>query len=289
MTRTYEIDVEISSTRRAMGSKKEAIQCAQDRRRSGRRQPRSDHRSDGETAVILSMAERLKTARPGARYKFEKTDEGRPTLRADHPEPALNAALLHDTFATTSADVATGLRDQIMQVSRTGSEFKAEELNRMLAIVRGISPRDETEALLACQMAAIHNAIMVAARRLNHVENIPQQDSSSNMFNKLARTFAMQMDTLKRYRATGTQTIQVQHVTVNEGGQAIVGPVTQHRGGASDESSRQPHAPEPTGCVEAAGCAPLLSHIEAVAAPMPGAGGQGLEGVPVPRRARRRA
>jgi hypothetical protein len=136
-------------------------------------------------------------------------------------------------------------------------------------------PRDETEALLACQMAAIHNAIMVAARRLNHVENIPQQDSASNMFNKLARTFAMQMDTLERYRATGTQTIQVQHVTVNEGGQAIVGPVTQHRGGASDESSRQPHAPEPTRCVEAAGSAPLLSHIEAVAAPMPGAGGQG--------------
>jgi hypothetical protein len=139
----------------------------------------------------------------------------------------------------------------------------------------GARPRDDTEALLACQMAAIHNAIIVAARQLNHVENIPQQDSASNMFNKLARTFAMQMDTLKRYRATGTQTIQVQHVTVNEGAQAIVGPVTQHRGGASDESSRQPHAPEPTRCVEAAGSAPLLSRTEAVAAPMPGASGQG--------------
>ena len=35
--------------------------------------------------------------------------------------------------------------------------------------VRGINPRDETEALPAVQMAAIHNATMAAARRLNRV------------------------------------------------------------------------------------------------------------------------
>jgi uncharacterized protein involved in type VI secretion and phage assembly len=34
----------------------------------------------------------------------------------------------------------------------------------MLSVVRGISPRDETEALLASQMAAIHNATMMAGR-----------------------------------------------------------------------------------------------------------------------------
>jgi len=43
-------------------------------------------------------------------------------------------------------------------------------------------------------MAAIHNATLDAARRLRHVESIPQQDSASNMLNKLARTFAAQVD-----------------------------------------------------------------------------------------------
>ena len=38
--------------------------------------------------------------------------------------------------------------------------------------MRGINPKDETEALLAAQMAAIHNATMAATRRLNHVETI---------------------------------------------------------------------------------------------------------------------
>jgi len=66
---------------------------------------------------------------------------------------------------------------------------------------------------------------MTFARRLNHVDNIPQQDSAERAFNKLARTFASQLEALKRYRSAGEQTVRVEHVTVNEGGQAIVGNV----------------------------------------------------------------
>ena len=73
----------------------------------------------------------------------------------------------------------------------------------------------------------MRNATMVAARRLSQVETIPQQDSASSMLNKLARTFAAQVEALKRYRSAGEQTIKVQHVTVNEGGQAIVGNLNQ--------------------------------------------------------------
>jgi hypothetical protein len=46
-------------------------------------------------------------------------------------------------------------------------------------------------------MAAIHNATIVAARRLTRTETIPQQDSASNMLNKLTRTFAAQVEALR--------------------------------------------------------------------------------------------
>ena len=88
--------------------------------------------------------------------------------------------------------------------------------------------------MLAAQMAAVHNATMTFARRLNHADNIPQQDSAERAFNKLARTFASQMEALKRYRTAGKQTVRVEHVTVNEGGQAIVGNVA-HGGRGSPE------------------------------------------------------
>jgi hypothetical protein len=56
----------------------------------------------------------------------------------------------------------------------------------MLTVVRGIAPRDEMEALIAAQMAAIHNAVMAMARCFNHVETIPQQDGASNAQQALA-------------------------------------------------------------------------------------------------------
>ncbi|SEN66499.1 hypothetical protein SAMN05216227_10205 [Pseudorhodobacter antarcticus] len=66
---------------------------------------------------------------------------------------------------------------------------------------------------------------MMMARRLNHVENIAQQDSAERALNKLARTYATQMEALKRYRTGGQQKVTVEHVTVNAGEQAIVGAV----------------------------------------------------------------
>ena len=113
----------------------------------------------------------------------------------------------------------------------------------MLAVVKGIEPRDQVEAMLAAQMAAVHMASMTFARRLAHVENIPQQDSASNAFNKLTRTFAAQMSALKDYRSRGEQKMTVQHVHVAEGGQAIVGNVNAPAEGvgARKKPEVQPH------------------------------------------------
>jgi hypothetical protein len=103
----------------------------------------------------------------------------------------------------------------------------------MVSVIRGIEPQDQMEAMLAAQMAAVHNATMTFARRLNHVDNIQQQDSAERAFNRLGRTFTTQMEALKRYRTSGQQKMTVEHVHVHEGGQAIVGNVG---GGLSKKS-----------------------------------------------------
>src|SRR5262245_7470790 len=139
----------------------------------------------------------------------------------DHPDQITAEVMLAHALGVHDLGLARVLRDQLANVARVGKSLTAEEFNGAISIVRSIGPRNPTEALLAAQMAAIHNATMVAARRLNHVENLAQQDSASNMLNKLARTFAAQMEALKRYRSDGQQTIKVQHVNVNDGGQAI--------------------------------------------------------------------
>jgi hypothetical protein len=73
------------------------------------------------------------------------------------------------------------------------------------------------------------------------MSTIPQQNSAERAFNKLARTFAVQMEALKRYRTGGEQKVTVQHVSVNEGGQAIVGNVTRAPSEITPEKTADSH------------------------------------------------
>src|SRR5207244_9024561 len=116
-----------------------------------------------------------------------------------------------------------------------------------------------------------------AARRLARVEAIEQQDSASAMLNKLTRTFALQVEALKRYRHHGEQ-MKVQHLIVNDGGQAIVGDV-QHAPGGSLKSERQSH--EPAICHEHGPT--LLGNLQANAQSLPSSGGERKTRVPVSR------
>jgi len=132
-------------------------------------------------------------------------------------------------LATGNTTVSGGLISQVAMLGSHGRRIDPEATDFALGFVDSMNPEDAAETLLLAQMAAIHQATMMMARRLNHVENIPQQDAAERALNKLARSYAAQMDTLKRYRSKGQQTVRVERVTVNEGGQAIVGSVD--RGG----------------------------------------------------------
>ena len=110
-------------------------------------------------------------------------------------------------------------------------------MNYALAIVRGIQPADQLEATLGVQMAAIHIATMRAAEQPRRVADAGDVETYEKSLNRLARTFVAQMEALKRYRSKGEQRVYVERVTVNEGGQAIVGPVTHGgRGGGVEEN-----------------------------------------------------
>jgi hypothetical protein len=94
--------------------------------------------------------------------------------------------------------------------------------------------------MLAAQMAVTHSLFMTIA---NRVQTIPQFDSAERAFNKLARTFTTQMEALKRHKTGGDQKVTVQQVSVSEGGQAIVGNVTQSvREPAPDKAATSPPA-----------------------------------------------
>ena len=141
-------------------------------------------------------------------------------INHDHPDAFTGAVAVMRAMGTTDLDFFDGLMLQLVNASK-GQGPSENAVNFMLAVIKGIEPRDQIEAMLAAQMAAVHMASMAFARRLAHVENIPQQDSAERAFNKLTRAFVAQVEALKRYRSGGEQKVIVQHVHVGEGGQAI--------------------------------------------------------------------
>ncbi len=60
-------------------------------------------------------------------------------------------------------------------------------------------------------------------------------DQYESALNRLTRTFAAQIEALKRYRSKGEQRVYVERVNVGEGGQAIVGLVGEGGGSVKKE------------------------------------------------------
>ncbi|MDP2601779.1 MAG: hypothetical protein Q8S00_04200 [Deltaproteobacteria bacterium] len=177
----------------------------------------------------------LRTRRKKTPHLKVSENKGVVQLSLAHPDQMHGQFLLMDALATGEVDFYVELLSQLTNASVQGQRVSEQQLNFLIAVIKGIEPQDQLETMLAVQMAVVHMLTMTFARRLNNVDNIPQQDSAERTFNKLARTFAVQVEALKRYRTGGEQKVTVEHVTVNQGGKAIVGNVT-HGGRGSPQN-----------------------------------------------------
>jgi hypothetical protein len=155
-----------------------------------------------EEAAICAVSARKQARPPAPKLKPEKKGET-VSIAVDHPDPKTGWTAMINAFGSFDRDFAKGLVMQLANAGTQGKDFDGKGPNFMLAVIQGIGPKDEVEAMLAAQMAAVHRATMTFARKLAHVENLLQQDSAERAFNKLARTFAVQVEALKRYRTGG--------------------------------------------------------------------------------------
>ena len=159
--------------------------------------------------------------------------DGAAQVTFDHAARAVALPIVMESLGTADVDFTNGLLMQLIGLSSDGASVNEQDFKFLLATVAGVEPKDEIEAMLAAQMAAVHSATMASARRLKVAQTPLQRDTAGRAINKLARTFAAQVEALKRYRTGGEQNVTVKHVTVNDGGQAIVGNVTPGGRGAS--------------------------------------------------------
>lgn len=155
----------------------------------------------------------------------------------DNPE-ALEVAYPLDetqvrTFETTGfSDKDAGMKLLSQVANAQASSEAVFNQNAAFAMLNGIAPENPLEGLLAAQAVAAHNLSMEFSRRAMVSDKAEDVDRNINRASKMMRAFTAQVEALQKLRSKGQQTIQVQHIQVNQGGSAIVGDVHQGAGGS---------------------------------------------------------
>ncbi|MGI9170778.1 MAG: hypothetical protein ACR2FH_11510 [Caulobacteraceae bacterium] len=157
-------------------------------------------------------------------------------LGAPHRDKAAWEIQILDAFGTRSVSAARVFLDQLAALRRPayGADGKwapnEVDLNALVAMVNSVRPRNEMEAALAAQMAAIH---LLTARILGEAASVEGwvNPEKAALAAKMARTFAQQCDAMNRLKGrVGKQSIKVryerhnhQHVHIEGGAPEILG------------------------------------------------------------------
>ena len=194
--------------------------------------------------IKTATTARAKRPRPGSPLKFAN-----PKLSHAETEDRLARAI-----GTQDRDLLGTFLNQVVSVGELGKPSDDLEVSFFLSAIEDILSNQSnggvSKAMLAAQYTAVHAAIMRLARRFARVQEPESLEMIGRLLTSLARTSVAQYQALNHVPAGLT----VGHVSVKEGGQAILGSVTHNQ-------------PEPTTTQKAAAPQPLIADAKTV--PMP--------------------
>jgi len=162
---------------------------------------------------------------PPVRVKVWRTDGKLAKVHPPDGEAKNWWRRLNKALGTTSSDFVNACLFQIQSASRSPLGGISElSMNAALAMIEAAAPKDEIEAALAVQMAACHVAAMAVLAKMDVAFATERRIAAfGSAAARLMRAYATQVEVLRRLRNGGQQFVRVEHVHVNDGGQAVIG------------------------------------------------------------------
>jgi hypothetical protein len=176
-------------------------------------------RSEAATSVVASA----KSAPVRVRLKRLNADYARPYP----PDGQVREwwQKLKSALGTSSSHFVDASLQQLIAAARLPfSGISETAVNASLAFIEGARPQDEVECALVLQMACTHCAAMAVLGRIGGAHGGDRSlTAMAAAAARLLRAYATQVEALRRLRHGGSQIVRVEHVHVDDGGQAIVG------------------------------------------------------------------
>lgn len=130
-------------------------------------------------------------------------------------------------MGTVSWEVAANVLTLAVNAYTLPGASKNKKSYELAQLTEELAPRNTLEALLLTQMAACHSHCMSMFASAGNSICEDSQTKYLRLAERLMRSFSTSLETLEKARRGGKQSVKVEHVHVNAGGQAIVGNVHQ--------------------------------------------------------------
>ncbi|WBQ14362.1 hypothetical protein L2D00_06700 [Hyphomonadaceae bacterium BL14] len=163
-------------------------------------------------------------------------DNGAVQITVNEAAKAQNEAGTRQKFQALGSDlgaVQTRFTNDVIATLWMPKDISPEDFaaraNAALLIFARLAPRDEAEAMLAVQMVAAHNAATECYRRsMLGGQTIEGCELGLKHAAKMSALYDKLLASYDKRRGKRDQTVVVKHVTVKDGGQAILGDVHTH-------------------------------------------------------------
>jgi hypothetical protein len=190
---------------------------------------------------IPKMKNDAPAAELSAAKSLQKLDAPANLQRADEHGGLMTEAsrLVASMYGVRDMKLAAHLVDQVIRTRAAWSSGHIDDpLEIAMTMLLEMKPETIMEALLAVQMAAVHQAGMLSLQKAAfHSESSENPDLHMDRATRLMRLFIEQIDAMARLKGkTSQQKVTVEHVHIHKGGQAIVGAVSAPGGKKEEES-----------------------------------------------------
>jgi hypothetical protein len=180
------------------------------------------HKPNNSSTPVASQRTRL----PPVRVKIWRADA---YVAQTHPPDGDTKnwwQRLNNALGTVSSDFVNASLLQIQAAARSPFGTISETaINAALATITAVAPKNEIEGALAVQMACTHTAAMAILAKIDRLGTERGIALFASAAARLLKAYAMQVEVLRRLRNGGQQFVRVEHVHVNDGGQALIGNV----------------------------------------------------------------
>lgn len=213
---------------------------------------------------VLDLLQRLNEGEVHRRECLPAANPGESSFVVPH------AALLNAALECATTEVALGILNQVVALEHPETE-NLEEVHDLsinaIAMLAELQPTTVTEASLAAQMVGTQRLAMTFLKRSTLVGLTTEAiDANTLRATRLMHLFNEQVETMGKLKGkVGQQRVVVEHVTVNRGGQAIVGAVAATKAntegpgwGPQMPTSNEPHAQRRRGWLKKWQCARRL-------------------------------